>query len=70
MMHVITQQSYQVHQRLVNDASKSSRVKVLVTTLNLCQKHGSDVNSPYLILPQVFVFHRDWQLCFFKRGHK
>lgn len=50
MVHVITQQSYQVCQRLVNDASKSSRVKILVTTFHLCQKHGLHINSPYLIL--------------------
>lgn len=38
MTRVITQQSYQVRQRLMNDASKSSRVKVLAATFNLYQK--------------------------------
>lgn len=50
MTRVITQQSYQVHQRLMNDASKSSRVKVLAAAFNLYQNHWLHINTPYLIL--------------------
>lgn len=70
MMCVITQQSDQVRQRLMNDASKSSRVKVLATTFNLYQNHWLHINTPYLIPLPGSVFCSDRWLHFLKRGHK